>query len=91
VPLAVFGVAAAWWIGIGWMKPGADITERGHEELLYSVLWGAMVELVAVPTAVVRMWRVPALRTGANIAATTAGVILIPIAALIWLALGIGL
>ena len=91
VPLAALVIASAWWFGVGWLKPGADITERGHEELLYSALFGAMVELAAVPTATVRLWKNPVLRTRGNIAATIAGIIPVPVAALIWLALLIAL
>jgi hypothetical protein len=91
LPLVAIVIASAWWFGVGWMKPGADITERGHEELLYSALFGAMVELAAVPTAAIRLWKHPLLRTRGNIAATIAGIIPLPIAALVWLALLIAL
>ena len=91
VPPAVVFAASAYWIGMGWINPGADISTRGHEELLYSVLIAAMVALVAVPVAVVRLWRDSALRTAGNVAAILAGVLPVPICALLWVALLLGL
>ena len=90
-PLAVVTAACAYWIGIGWINPGADISQRGHEELLYSALLAAAVELIAVPAAVVRMWRSAALRTAGNVAAAIAGSLPITVCAFLWLALLLGL
>jgi hypothetical protein len=59
--------------------------------VVVTAVFSSMVELVAVPAAVIRMWRVPALRTAWNAAIVLAGLLPIIACALLWLALLLGL
>ena len=90
-PVAVTALALAWWFVTVWRNPAAGIAAPEHEVLLYSALWSGAIELIAVPVAAVRMWKHSALRTGRNIAPTLAGLLPIPVAALLWLVLLLGL
>ena len=81
---------ASWIITVR-INPAAGIAAPAYEVLLYSALWSAAVAVIAVPVAVVRLWRHAALRTAGNIAATVAAIIPIPVCAFLWLALLLGL
>ena len=91
VPVAVTAVFALYTFTVMWLDPAAGVSERGDEGLLYSALFSSMVELVAVPAGVIRMWRSPALRTLWNAAIVFAGILPIIVCALLWLALLLGL
>ena len=90
-PVALTALALASWFVTVWRNPAAGIAAPGYEVLLYSTLWSGAVELVAVPVALVRLWRHAELRCSRNIAATVAGLLPIPVAAVLWLALLLGL
>ena len=90
-PVAITALALASWLVTVWRNPAAGIAAPGYEVLLYSALWSGAVELVAVPVALVRLWRHAELRGSRNIAAIVVGLLPIPVAAVLWLALLLGL
>ena len=90
-PLAVTATALAYWTVTALINPAAGIAAPQYEVLLYAALWSAAVTVIAVPVAVVRLWRNAPLRTAGNIIATLAGAIPLPICAFLWLALLLGL
>ena len=90
-PLAVVAGFGLFTFSVMAFNPAAGVSERGDEGLLYASLFASVVEIAAVPAAVVRMWRSPALRRGGNVLLVLAGVIPVAACALLWLALLLGL
>jgi hypothetical protein len=90
-PVAVVAAFALFTFSVMWINPAASMNERGDEGLLYSSLVASIVELVAVPAALVRLWRSPALRGTWSTIAVLAGILPIVACALLWLALLLGL
>ncbi len=90
-PVAVVAAFALYTYTVMWLNPAATMSERGDEGLLYSSLIAGAIEIVAVPAALVRMWRSPALRRTGSALAVLAGVLAIAACALLWLALLLGL
>ena len=90
-PLAVVAAFALYTATVVWLDPAAGVSERGDEGLLYAALFSTLVELVAIPAAIFRMWRSPALRGAWNTIVVLAGTLPIVACAFLWLALLLGL
>ena len=67
IPVLLVGALYIYALLIMWWVPSSSLDDRGAGPLLFVALLSSLVELVAVPVAIIRLWRHPELRTTANV------------------------
>jgi O-antigen/teichoic acid export membrane protein len=73
VPLIVVAVPYTFALLVMWRDPGSSLDERGAPVLLVASLVTCIVEFVAVPSALLQMWRHAEYRTITNFLVVAVG------------------